>query len=202
MLYEVCFFLIWTQCKAIFPAHLLLNLFERKVYWFLCLVNSCFSCVHLFATPQTVSLPDSSVHGILQVRIPRWVAMPSSRGSSPSRGRSRTSQVSWPLVPPGSPSQSLSHVNLFILLDFHSTEPLLIFSSKFQPQPFHPVQWPKLTHFLTFDSLLSIILVDIKSPALVRCRTLTSVIKFPQKGETKKRWHSQLDRLAKLNRPS
>ena len=28
------------------------------------------------------SLPDSSVHGILQGRIMEWVAMPSSRGSS------------------------------------------------------------------------------------------------------------------------
>ena len=31
------------------------------------------------------SLPDSSVHGILQVRILEWVAMPSSRGSSQCR---------------------------------------------------------------------------------------------------------------------
>ena len=33
------------------------------------------------------SLPDSSVHGILQTRILEWVAMPSSRGSSWPRGR-------------------------------------------------------------------------------------------------------------------
>ena len=179
MLYEVCFFFNLDPVQSYFS-----STFVTELVW---------------EEGLLISLPCQQ---LLQVRIPRWVAMPSSRGSSPSRGRSRTSQVSWPLVPPGSPSQSLSHVNLFILLDFHSTEPLLIFSSKFQPQPFHPVQWPKLTHFLTFDSLLSIILVDIKSPALVRYRTLTSVIKFPQKGETKKRWHSQLDRLAKLNRPS
>ena len=30
-------------------------------------------------------MPDSSVHGILQARIPEWVAMPSSRGSSRPR---------------------------------------------------------------------------------------------------------------------
>ena len=31
------------------------------------------------------TLPGSSVHGILRARILEWVAMPSSRGSSPSR---------------------------------------------------------------------------------------------------------------------
>ena len=33
-------------------------------------------------TPWTVTLPDSSVHGILQVRILEWVAISFSRGSS------------------------------------------------------------------------------------------------------------------------
>ena len=32
--------------------------------------------------PTECSLPGSSVHGILQIRIVEWVAMPSSRGSS------------------------------------------------------------------------------------------------------------------------
>ena len=32
------------------------------------------------------SLPGSSVHGILQARILEWVAVPSSRGSFPTRG--------------------------------------------------------------------------------------------------------------------
>ena len=32
--------------------------------------------------PMDSSPPGSSVHGILQARIPVWVAMPSSRGSS------------------------------------------------------------------------------------------------------------------------
>ena len=35
--------------------------------------------------PIDGSLPDSSVHGILQARILKWVAMPSFRGSSPLR---------------------------------------------------------------------------------------------------------------------
>ena len=42
----------------------------------------CSQLVRLFATPWTVSPPDSSVREILQARILEWVAMPSSRGSS------------------------------------------------------------------------------------------------------------------------
>ena len=32
------------------------------------------------------SLPGSSIHGILQARIPEWVAIPFSRGSSLTQG--------------------------------------------------------------------------------------------------------------------
>ena len=42
--------------------------------------------------PRDCSPPGSSVHGILQARILEWVAMPSSRGSSPPRDRTH---VSW-----------------------------------------------------------------------------------------------------------
>ena len=42
--------------------------------------------VQLFmCDPIDCSLPGSSVHGILQVRIPEWVAIPFSRGSSQPR---------------------------------------------------------------------------------------------------------------------
>ena len=36
--------------------------------------------------PVDCALPSSSVHGILQAKIPEWVAMPFSRWSSPSKG--------------------------------------------------------------------------------------------------------------------
>ena len=39
--------------------------------------------------PLDYSLPGSSVHGILQARILEWVAVPSSRGSSQFRDRTR-----------------------------------------------------------------------------------------------------------------
>ena len=54
------------------------------------------------------NLPNSSVDGIIQARIPEWVAMPSARVSSQLRDWNRIScvsctgrQVFLPLVPPG-----------------------------------------------------------------------------------------------------
>ena len=55
---------------------------------------SHFSHVQL-CDPMEYSLPDSSVHGILQAGILEWVAMPSSRGSSqPPRYQTCVSYVS------------------------------------------------------------------------------------------------------------
>ena len=51
------------------------------------------SCLTL-CDPMDCSLPGSSVHGILQARILGWVAVPSSRGSSPPRDRILISCVS------------------------------------------------------------------------------------------------------------
>ena len=50
----------------------------------LCMLSR-FSCVRL-CDPMDCNLPGSSDHGILQARILEWVAMPSSRGSSPPSG--------------------------------------------------------------------------------------------------------------------
>ena len=51
-------------------------------------VLSRFSCVRL-CDPMDCSLPGSSIHGILQARTLEWVALPSSRGSSQPRDRTR-----------------------------------------------------------------------------------------------------------------
>ena len=48
------------------------------------------SCLTL-CDPMDCSPPGSSVHRILQARIPEWVAMPTSRGSSQSRDRTHVS---------------------------------------------------------------------------------------------------------------
>ena len=64
-------------------------------YWKLvreCEVASVMSW--LFAILWTVASTGSSVHGILQAGILEWVALPSFRGSSWSRDRSRVSYVS------------------------------------------------------------------------------------------------------------
>ena len=58
---------------------------------------SCAACAKLLQScptlwdPMNCRPPDSSVHGILQVRILEWVAMPSSRGSSQPRDQTHIS---------------------------------------------------------------------------------------------------------------
>ena len=54
--------------------------------------QSLLSCPTL-CDPMDRSPPSSSVHGILQARILQWVAVPSPRGSSRPRGRTRISCV-------------------------------------------------------------------------------------------------------------
>ena len=67
-------------------------------------VLSCFSCVWLFATLQTVARRASPSMGILQARTLEWVAMPFSRGSSQPR---RPSSPAAPALQAG--SLPLSH---------------------------------------------------------------------------------------------
>ena len=54
------------------------------------MLQSCLTLCH----PMDCSPPGSSVHGILQARTLEWVAMPSSKGSSPPRDRTCVSSVS------------------------------------------------------------------------------------------------------------
>ena len=60
-----------------FPCQNLLLFIHSVVY--------SFSCVQLFCNPMDCSLSGSSVHGILQARILKWVAIPFCRGSSRPR---------------------------------------------------------------------------------------------------------------------
>ena len=59
----------------------------------MCAFKSLQSCPTL-CDPTDCSLPGSSVRGILQARIPEWVAMPSSGGSAQPRDRTHTSDSS------------------------------------------------------------------------------------------------------------
>ena len=49
--------------------------------------------LYLFETPRTAACQASSVHGILQARIPEWVAISFSRGSSQPRDRTQVSCI-------------------------------------------------------------------------------------------------------------
>ena len=66
------------------------NLFEQGLcLWF---TDACVRALLLqpcltLCDPGVRGWTGSSVHGILQARILEWVAMPSSRGSSPPRDR-------------------------------------------------------------------------------------------------------------------
>ena len=71
-------------------------------YHFFCLENTfpkpCVLCLAAqscptVCNPMDYSPPGSSVHGILQARIPEWVAMPSSRGSSQPRDWIQVSSI-------------------------------------------------------------------------------------------------------------
>ena len=55
----------------------------------LCVVLSHFSCVPTLGDPMDCSLPSSPVHGILQARLLEWIALSSSRGSSPPRDQTQ-----------------------------------------------------------------------------------------------------------------
>ena len=60
---------------------------------FLC-PSSSFCCSCWVAPSCLFATPASSVHGILQARVLEWVAMPSSRGSSPPRDGTHISCIS------------------------------------------------------------------------------------------------------------
>ena len=57
--------------------------------------------------PRDCSLPQFSVHGILQARILAWGAMPSSRGSSQSRDQTQVSCM-WADSLPSEPRRKSS----------------------------------------------------------------------------------------------
>ena len=81
--------LITVKIEQIFKLYnfIIYVLYNINIYWsvhaLLCFVTQ--SCLTL-CDPMNCSLPDSSIHGILQARILEKVAMPSSRGIFPTQG--------------------------------------------------------------------------------------------------------------------
>ena len=52
---------------------------------YVCVRARVLSCVRFFHNSMDYSPPGSSVHGIFQARIPEWVAISFSKGSSQSK---------------------------------------------------------------------------------------------------------------------
>ena len=80
--FSVIFLLLTSNLILLYPENILC----------ICML-SCFSHVW-FWDPMDCSPPGSSVHGILQARILEWVAVISSRGSSPPRDPTCISYIS------------------------------------------------------------------------------------------------------------
>ena len=57
-------------------------------------VHLCCSVASVMPDSVDYNPPGSSVHRILQARILEWVALPSSRGSSPPRDGTQVSYIS------------------------------------------------------------------------------------------------------------
>ena len=81
-----------ASCSWLCERVILKSLLESDFLGSVC-AKSLQSCPTLW-DPMGCSPPCSSVHGILQVRIREWVAMPSSRGSSPPRDLTHVSYIS------------------------------------------------------------------------------------------------------------
>ena len=75
----------------------------------LCMYARCFELCLTFWDPMDCSPPGSSLHGILQARILKWVSRPSSRESSQPGDQTHISLSpalqagSFLIVPPGKP---------------------------------------------------------------------------------------------------
>ena len=81
-------FFLWLDNTALGCTVSLVLLYQPYSYWFRQLERQWVLVTHLRPTlcePMDCSPPGSSVHGILKARIPEWVAITSSTGSSQPR---------------------------------------------------------------------------------------------------------------------
>ena len=77
------------QFSPLFSAHLCIKIDIDRV----CLCAQSLSYVQLFVTPWTVACQAPLSLGILQTRILKWVAMPSSRGFSQPKDQTQVSLI-------------------------------------------------------------------------------------------------------------
>ena len=83
-------YLVLISKKLIFMLLIISVLFSSLIFASKVKVLVTQSCL-TFCDPMDCSLPGSSIQGILQARILEWVAVPSSRGSSPPRDQTYVS---------------------------------------------------------------------------------------------------------------
>ena len=87
----MCLFIWLFLVSVLYNKAVVVSTFLSSV---LCRAKSLQSCPTL-CDPRDYSPPGSSVLGILQARLLEWVAMPSSRGSSQPKDRTRVSCGNW-----------------------------------------------------------------------------------------------------------
>ena len=114
-------FLTFQHCILFVQLNLKSVLWFRQGSWNLTLWRlpaQSLSHVQPFVTPWTVAFPPgSSVHGIFQVRILKWVSISYSRGSSQSRHQIHISCIaggSFTTEPPGKLSDYKSKLLLVL----------------------------------------------------------------------------------------
>ena len=78
----------WSTCHG----YNLVIMWLTSIWW--CMRAKLLQFCPTLCNTIDCSLPDSPIHGISQARILRWVAMPSSRGSSWPRDGTHVSYVS------------------------------------------------------------------------------------------------------------
>ena len=75
----------------------LLNCYHLEIYcyiyWMFCISHVGTEKKKTLCNSTDCSLPGSSVHGVFQARVPEWVAISCSRGSSQHRDRTQVSHI-------------------------------------------------------------------------------------------------------------
>ena len=126
-----------------------------------CAVLSCFSLV-CSLWPMDYSLPESSVHGILQEGIVEWLAMLSSRGFSQPRGRTCFSWIPCIVGPLGHLESPTFLILVFIWWAFSLKTSILT-----------PCSNSESCSFIIFPQILLLLILN-----LISLKFLTSVLQI------------------------
>ena len=122
----------------------------------------------ILCDPVDCSLPGSSVHGMLLARILEWVAMPSSRGCSPSWDRTHSSWVSclagrFFIVEPLKNHLLICLFSKFCWASLICGNPLPVTWGSYFLWPFLLMileEGMKISTYLTFSKLVYLLVVD------------------------------------------